>query len=162
MNLLAAMRALDVQPRSLQLLCGNFQHFRLESLLVNFDIDAHSSLTPFQQDYSKSFFIWKGATNMTTKERLAIADEIQKANDKALEEFKRSSATTGYYVRILEYGEPNVSLIDEVAMQQAERGENYLNPDDYMLFGDFSSAEEARQAYADECGSLALEKLLDA
>lgn len=44
----------------------------------------------------------------------------------------------------------NANIIDLETLEAAERGENYLNPDDYMFLGDFDSMEDARNKHAQD------------
>lgn len=52
-----------------------------------------------------------------------------------------------YYIRTLTYNTPNPDIIDEATIEQAERGENYLDPDDFMLLCYADSMEEAVKNY---------------
>lgn len=52
---------------------------------------------------------------------------------------------TNYFIDLRTYSEPGVcaSFITEDMYRAAERGENYLDPNDYSLWGEFESAEAA-------------------
>lgn len=57
-----------------------------------------------------------------------------------------------YFVDITNLNDPDATIIDETTLEVAERGENYLNPDDFIFHGEFASPEEARQAHWNERG----------
>lgn len=48
-----------------------------------------------------------------------------------------------YYIKIDTYGERDVMIINGNVMEQAERGENYLDPEEFMFLCEAESAEEA-------------------
>lgn len=52
-----------------------------------------------------------------------------------------------YYISISTCYTPNPNIIDEDTLDQAERGENYLNPDDFMFHCEASSMEDAVKCY---------------
>lgn len=52
-----------------------------------------------------------------------------------------------YYIRLSTYNTPNPCIIDEDTLIQAERGENYLDPEDFMLLCEASSMEDATKVY---------------
>lgn len=55
-----------------------------------------------------------------------------------------------YYIRILTYGTSAPHIIDEETLLQAERGENYLNPDDFMFHCEAHTMEEAIEYHDEE------------
>jgi hypothetical protein len=57
-----------------------------------------------------------------------------------------------YFVDINRLYDPDAPIIDEATLDAAERGENYLNPDDFILHGKYADIEEARQALWNEQG----------
>lgn len=57
-----------------------------------------------------------------------------------------------YFVDITRLNDSQAPIIDEATLDAAERGENYLNPDDFILHGEFESPEDARQALWNEQG----------
>lgn len=54
-----------------------------------------------------------------------------------------------YYIDMTRSGY-DFLIIDEDVLAEAERGNNYLNPDDFMFHLDAESYEEARDAYLKE------------
>ena len=62
-----------------------------------------------------------------------------------------------YYISIESWGTSNPAIIDEEAMYQAERGMNYLNPDDYMYLCDAQNMAEAEEHYWEEAGRAAFD-----
>lgn len=54
-----------------------------------------------------------------------------------------------YYIRIDTYGWGYPCIIDEEAFCQAERGENYLNPEDFMFLCEAGSMKEANEYYGE-------------
>ena len=63
-----------------------------------------------------------------------------------------------YYIRIATYGEGAPHIIDEEAMYQAERGMNYLNPDDFMFLCEADCMAEAKEYYMEEFSKMANDK----
>ena len=61
-----------------------------------------------------------------------------------------------YFVNLSQLDDPQATIIDETTLAAAERGENYLNPDDFIFHGEFNSPEEARQAHWNERGDALL------
>lgn len=57
-----------------------------------------------------------------------------------------------YFIDITQLNDPDAPIIDEATLDAAERGENYLNPDDFIFHGEYADIEEARQAHWDERG----------
>lgn len=55
-----------------------------------------------------------------------------------------------YYIRIPTWGTTEPHIIDEAAIEQAERGVNYLNPDDFMFLYEAESIEDAEVMYWEE------------
>ena len=51
-------------------------------------------------------------------------------------------------IRIATYGTKTPDIVLSSVIDAAERGENYLNPDEYMYFGDFESIEAATQHHS--------------
>lgn len=51
-------------------------------------------------------------------------------------------------IRIETYGTKMPDIVPSSVIDAAERGENYLNPDEYMYFGDFENIEAAMQQHA--------------
>ena len=52
-----------------------------------------------------------------------------------------------YYIATLTYGTSQPIIIDEEAMYQAERGMNYLNPDDFMFLCEATCMADAKEQY---------------
>ena len=57
-----------------------------------------------------------------------------------------------YFVNQNQLYDPQAVIIDESTLDAAEQGKNYLNPDDFIFHGEFTSEEEARQALWNEQG----------
>lgn len=55
-----------------------------------------------------------------------------------------------YYVNVNQLIDNDATIIDEETLKAAEQGKNYLNPDDFILHGEFENMEEARQKLWDE------------
>lgn len=67
-----------------------------------------------------------------------------------------------YYIDIRTYCTPQPHIIDEATLDQAERGGNYLNPDDFMLLCEAASMADAIKCHAQEYGQLLVEVMFDA
>lgn len=65
---------------------------------------------------------------------------------------EEESMKKSYFVNFSQLDDPQATIIDETALEAAERGENYLNPNDFMFHGEFENADEARQALWNEQG----------
>lgn len=57
---------------------------------------------------------------------------------------------TAYYIRIATYGTGTPHIIDEEQMYQAERGMNYLNPEEFMFHCEADCMHDAKQLYWEE------------
>lgn len=57
-----------------------------------------------------------------------------------------------YFVDVNQLNDAQAAIIDEATLDAAERGENYLNPDDFIFHGEYESIDDARQALWDEQG----------
>ncbi len=55
-----------------------------------------------------------------------------------------------YFIRIETYGTETPDIIDEEAMYQAERGMNYLNPDEYDYLCEADCIRDAEKYYEEE------------
>jgi hypothetical protein len=55
-----------------------------------------------------------------------------------------------YYIRIATHGTGTPHIIDEEAMYQAERGMNYLNPDEFMFLCEADCLHDAKEQYWEE------------
>ncbi len=55
-----------------------------------------------------------------------------------------------YYVNIFTYCTSTPHIIDEETMLQAERGENYMNPEDFMFLCEAPSMVEAIECHDEE------------
>jgi len=53
---------------------------------------------------------------------------------------------TGYYIRLDTWGTNTPNIVDDKAIYQAERGMNYLNPDDYDFLCEADSLHDAEEA----------------
>ena len=54
---------------------------------------------------------------------------------------------TAYFIKTATWGTSTPNIIDDEAMYQAERGMNYLNPNDYDYLCDADTAHEAEEYY---------------
>lgn len=63
-----------------------------------------------------------------------------------------------YYIRIDTYGEGTPHIIDEEGMYQAERGMNYLNPDEFMFLCEADCMADAKEFYLEEFSRKAFDK----
>lgn len=57
---------------------------------------------------------------------------------------------TSFFVKLSTWGTAAPHIIDDEAMYQAERGLNYLNPNDYDYLCEADSLHDAEEYYADE------------
>lgn len=57
-----------------------------------------------------------------------------------------------YFVNMNQMDDPQAVIIDEATLDAAERGENYLNPDDFIFHGEYADIKEARQELWNEQG----------
>lgn len=60
-----------------------------------------------------------------------------------------------YYIRIDTYGTNTPHIIDEEAMYQAERGMNYLNPNDFMFHCEAECLHDAQEQYWEDFSTMA-------
>ncbi|MGN0999721.1 MAG: hypothetical protein ACI4PO_09235 [Faecousia sp.] len=60
-----------------------------------------------------------------------------------------------YYIRIATHGTNTPHIIDEEAMYQAERGMNYLNPDEFMFLCEADCMNDAKEQYWEEFSRMA-------
>ena len=65
---------------------------------------------------------------------------------------------TTFYYKAGSWGEYDALIIDETTLDQAERGENYLDPDDFYFLCEAENIEAARELYWEEA-SRALRQL---
>lgn len=63
-----------------------------------------------------------------------------------------------YYIRVSTYGTNAPHIIDEEAMYQAERGMNYLNPEEFMLLSEGECLHDAEEQYWEEFSEMANDK----
>lgn len=54
-----------------------------------------------------------------------------------------------YFIKITTWGTDMPQIIDEETLQQAERGGNYLNPDDYDFLCEADCIEDAEDYYSE-------------
>ena len=59
-----------------------------------------------------------------------------------------------YDIKIQSYGTLGPEIVESSLVDAAERGENYLNPEEFMHWGEFESLEDALQAYNNEAAEL--------
>ena len=57
---------------------------------------------------------------------------------------------TGYHIRLDTWGTNTPNTVDDKAIYQAERGMNYLNPDDYDFLCEADSLHDAEEVYFEE------------
>lgn len=62
-----------------------------------------------------------------------------------------------YYIKTSTYGTNMPSIIEEEVMYQAERGMNYLNPDDYMFHCEADCLHDAKKQYWEEFSRMAFD-----
>lgn len=55
-------------------------------------------------------------------------------------------------IEILTYGTLTPNIIESSIVDAAERGENYLDPNAFMHFGEFENLDAALQAHANMAG----------
>ena len=67
-----------------------------------------------------------------------------------------------YYIRTETYGTNKPHIIDEEAMYQAERGMNYLNPDEFMFLCEDENMAGATEQYWEEFSRMANDKFAEA
>ena len=67
-----------------------------------------------------------------------------------------------FYIQISTYETETPNIIDEATLEQAERGENYLNPDDFTFLCEAESASAANEAYFDEISKAFFERFAEA
>ena len=60
-----------------------------------------------------------------------------------------------FYIRIETYATPNPHIVDEEQMYQAERGMNYLNPDEFMFLCEADNLHEAHEFAMEEFSTAA-------
>ena len=65
-------------------------------------------------------------------------------------EATEQSEATHFYIRILTYGTSTPHIIDEETLHQAELGNSYLNPDDFMHLCEAHTMEEAIEYHDEE------------
>ena len=68
---------------------------------------------------------------------------------------------TNYFIKIATYGTNEPMIIDETTMEQAERGENHLNPDDFMFHCEANTMEEAAEQYLEEFSQIAFDRIAE-
>lgn len=51
----------------------------------------------------------------------------------------------------INYRSKREQIIDEVTLEDAEKGKNYLNPDDFMFLCEANSLEDAQDKYRTDC-----------
>ena len=57
---------------------------------------------------------------------------------------------TQFYIKMSTWGTETPNIVDDEAIYQAERGMNYLNPDDYDFLCEADTAREAENFYFEE------------
>lgn len=62
-----------------------------------------------------------------------------------------------YYIRTATYGTNTPHIIDEEVMHQAERGMNYLNPDEFMHHCEADNMHDAEEQYWEEFSQMAFD-----
>ncbi len=62
-----------------------------------------------------------------------------------------------YYIRTATYGTNRPHIIDEEQMYQAERGMNYLNPDEFMFLCEDNCLHGAKKQYWGEFSCMAFD-----
>ena len=55
-----------------------------------------------------------------------------------------------FYIRLSTWGTTTPHIVDEEAIYQAERGMNYLNPDEYDFLCEAESMHDAEKFYDEE------------
>lgn len=63
-----------------------------------------------------------------------------------------------YYIRVSTYGTNAPHIIDEEAMYQAEKGMNYLNPDEFMFYCEADCLHDAKEQYWEEFSEMSFDK----
>lgn len=63
-----------------------------------------------------------------------------------------------FYIRISTYGTNMPHIIDEVSMNQAEKGMNYLDPDEFMFHCVAECLYDAEEQYWKEFSKMAIDK----
>ena len=67
-----------------------------------------------------------------------------------------------FYIQISTYETETPNIIDEATLEQAERGENYLNPDDFTFLCEAENASAANEFYFDEISRAFFERYAEA
>jgi hypothetical protein len=63
-----------------------------------------------------------------------------------------------YYIRISTYGTNEPHIVDEESMYQAERGMNYLSPDEFMFLCEAECLHDAEEQYWKEFSETAFDE----
>lgn len=66
-----------------------------------------------------------------------------------------------FYIRLFDWGEPNPQIIDDEAMYQAERGMNYLNPNEFDFLCEAETEREAEEFYINELSKDIFEQIAE-
>jgi hypothetical protein len=69
---------------------------------------------------------------------------------------------TSFFVKLSTWGTATPHIIDDEAMYQAERGINYLNPDDYDYLCDADTMHEAEEYYAEALSDMYFTQIAEA
>lgn len=63
-----------------------------------------------------------------------------------------------YYICVSTYGTNEPHIVDEESMYQAERGMNYLNPDEFMFLCEAECLHDAKEQYWKEFSEMAFDE----
>ena len=66
-----------------------------------------------------------------------------------------------YFIRTNTYGTNTPHIIDEETMEQAEKGRNYLNPEEFMFHCEADSMNEAEEQYWKEFSEMACDYMAE-
>lgn len=69
---------------------------------------------------------------------------------------------TEFYIKMSTWGTATPNIIDDEAMSQAERGMNYLDPDDYDFLCEADTVHEAEDFYFDQLSSTVFDCMAEA
>ena len=62
-----------------------------------------------------------------------------------------------FYIKLSTWGTKTPNIVDDEVIYQAERGMNYLNPDDYDFLCEADTMREAEDFYFDELSNQMLD-----
>lgn len=63
-----------------------------------------------------------------------------------------------YYIRISTYGTNEPDIVDEESLYQAERGMNYLRPDEFMFYCEAKCLNDAEEQYWEEFSEMSFDE----